>query len=387
VVISKSGGNTLVTNTVTGEVDTLINVERLKFADTAIALDTTGVGGQAYRVYQAAFNRTPDLGGLGYWISGMESGASLKGVAQGFVSSPEFKAVYGASPTNAQIITKFYENVLHRAPEPGGYNYWLGILNSGQGTIADVLAAFSESPENQSGVIGVIEKGMRYTPYISPTYSLSASATAVDEGTVATFTLKTTNVERGTSIGYTLAGISAADVFGGSLSGNAVVSASGEATISVALLNDLLTEGLETLTVTAGGATTSTLVNDTSKGIATYSLSASSASVNEGTVATFTLRTTNVAAGTPVGYTLLGISAADVLGGALSGNSVVDSSGVATILVSLVNDSLTEGAEMLQVTAGAASASTVVNDTSIKLIGTVESNTGGDTGGGDGGVG
>jgi hypothetical protein len=75
------------------------------------------------------------------------------------------------------------------------------------------------------------------------------------------------------------------------------------------------------------------------------------------------------------------------LGGALSGNSVVDSSGVATILVSLVNDSLTEGAEMLQVTAGAASASTVVNDTSIKLIGTVESNTGGDTGGGDGGVG
>jgi hypothetical protein len=308
-------------------------------------------------------------------------------VAQGFVSSPEFKAVYGASPTNAQIITKFYENVLHRAPEPGGYNYWLGILNSGQGTIADVLAAFSDSPENQSGVISVIEKGMRYTPYVSPTYSLSASATAVDEGTVATFTLRTTNVEPGTPVGYSLSGISAADVFGGSLSGNAIVT-SGVATISVALLNDSLTEGLETLTVTAGGATTSTLVNDTSKGIATYSLSASSASVNEGTVATFTLRTTNVAAGTPVGYTILGISAADVLGGALSGNSVVDSSGVATILVSLVNDSLTEGAEMLQVTAGGASASTVVNDTSIKLIGTIESNTGGDTGGGgDGGVG
>jgi hypothetical protein len=81
VVISKSGGRTLVTNTATGEVDTLINVERLKFADTAIALDTSGVGGQAYRVYKAAFNRTPDLGGLGYWIGGMDSGASLKSVA------------------------------------------------------------------------------------------------------------------------------------------------------------------------------------------------------------------------------------------------------------------------------------------------------------------
>jgi hypothetical protein len=165
VLISKQGGSVVVTNTATGEVDTLINVERLKFADTAIALDTGGVGGQAYRVYKAAFNRTPDLGGLGYWISGMDGGASLKSVAQGFVNSPEFKAVYGASPTNAQIVTRFYDNVLGRAAESGGYNYWLGILSSGQGTVADVLAAFSESPENQAGVIGVIGNGILYTPF------------------------------------------------------------------------------------------------------------------------------------------------------------------------------------------------------------------------------
>jgi hypothetical protein len=193
----------------------------------------------------------------------MDGGASLKSVAQGFVSSAEFKSVYGASPTHAQIITKFYENVLHRAPESGGYNYWLGILNSGQGTVADVLAAFSESPENQSGVISVIEKGMRYTPFISPTYSLFASASSVNEGTVASFTLRTTNVAEGTPISYTLSGINAADVFGGSLSGNAVVT-SGVAFISVALLNDSLTEGAETLKVTAGGTTSSIVVNDTS---------------------------------------------------------------------------------------------------------------------------
>ena len=80
--------------------------------------------------------------------------------------------------------------------------------------------------------------------------------------------------------------------------------------------------------------------------------------------------------------------AADVFGGALSGNTVVDSSGVATILVALLNDLLTEGAETLKVTAGGASASTAVNDTSIKLVGTVvDSNVGGDSGGGSGGVG
>ena len=165
VVISKSGGNTVVTNTATGEVDTLVNVERLKFADTAIALDTSGVGGQAYRVYKAAFNRTPDLGGLGFWISGMDGGVSLNVVAQGFVNSAEFKSVYGASPTNAQIVTRFYDNVLGRAAESGGYNYWLGVLDSGNANVAQVLASFSESAENQAGVIGVIGNGFAYTPY------------------------------------------------------------------------------------------------------------------------------------------------------------------------------------------------------------------------------
>ena len=385
VVISKSGGNTVVTNTATGEVDTLVNVERLKFADTAIALDTSGVGGQAYRVYKAAFNRTPDLGGLGFWISGMDGGVSLNTVGQGFVNSAEFKAVYGTSPTNAQIVTRFYDNVLGRAADSGGYNYWLGVLNSGGGSVAGVLAAFSESSENQAGVIGVIGNGFAYTPFISPTYSLVAGATSVNEGAVANFTLNTTNVTSGTSIPYTLSGISSADVFGGALSGNAVVNTSGIATISVTLLNDLLTEGPETLTVTAGGASASTVVNDTSKAIATYRLVASATSVNEGAVANFTLNTTNVAAGTTVGYTLSGVSNADVFGSLLSGSATVNTSGIATIAVTLLNDLLTEGAETLTVTAGGATASILVNDTSITFVGIIDGGGGG--GGGDGGNG
>jgi len=267
VVISKSGASTKVTNPVTGEVDTLINVERIKFADTSIALDTSGIGGQAYRIYQAAFNRTPDVGGLGYWIGQMDSNASLASVANGFVSSAEFKTLYGASPTNAQVVTKFYDNVLHRAPDAGGYSYWVNMLNSGL-SVPNALAAFSESPENVSGVSAVIEKGMRYTPYVSPTYNLYAGATSVNEGSVAYFTLNVTNVAAGTQIPYTLSGaINSADIVGGALSGTATVIAilSGySATIPVSLKNDLLTEGPETLTVTAMGATASIRVNDTS---------------------------------------------------------------------------------------------------------------------------
>ncbi|MBV5327312.1 MAG: DUF4214 domain-containing protein [Chlorobium sp.] len=152
-------------NSVAEGVDTIQNVERIKFADATVALDTDGVGGQAYRIYQAAFNRTPDLGGLGYWISVMDGGASLKGVAGGFVGSDEFKSTYGVNPSNLAVVTKLYDNVLHRPGEQGGLDYWVGVLDRRDGTVAEVLAGFSESAENQAGVIGVIGNGFTYTPY------------------------------------------------------------------------------------------------------------------------------------------------------------------------------------------------------------------------------
>jgi hypothetical protein len=149
-----------------GGTDILQNVERLKFSDATVALDIDGNGGQAYRVYQAAFNRTPDAGGLGFWINTMDGGASLRSVAEGFVGSAEFKALYGTNPTNAQIVTKLYDNVLHRPGEAGGFNFWLGVLDSKAETLAGVLAAFSESAENQAGLVGVIGNGFIYTPFV-----------------------------------------------------------------------------------------------------------------------------------------------------------------------------------------------------------------------------
>ncbi len=159
-------GFTVTDNTGAEGVDTLANIERVKFADATLALDSSGAGGQAYRVYQAAFNRTPDASGLGFWISVLDSGASMKDVANGFVASAEYKALYGSNPTNAEIVSKYYENVLHRTPDSGGYNFWLGVLDNGFATKAEVLASFSESPENQSALATVIGNGFVYTPFV-----------------------------------------------------------------------------------------------------------------------------------------------------------------------------------------------------------------------------
>ena len=137
-------------------------VERIEFTDSAIAYDTAGNGGEAYRLYQAAFNRTPDKAGLGFQMKALDNGATLKQVAQNFLNSPEFQSAYGTNLADSQFVTQLYQNVLHRSPDASGLDFQIKALWSGTDR-AQLLVNFSESPENQAALIGVIQDGMAYT--------------------------------------------------------------------------------------------------------------------------------------------------------------------------------------------------------------------------------
>lgn len=148
-----------------GAQDTLAGIERLQFDNANVALDITGNAGITYRLYQAAFHRTPDLGGLGYWIKQMDNGMSLLDMAANFTRAPEFMALYGTNPTNGELVDNFYRNALHREAEPAGYAYWLDVLDRKLVTAVEMLAMFSESVENQAAVQPAIITGINYTPY------------------------------------------------------------------------------------------------------------------------------------------------------------------------------------------------------------------------------
>ena len=73
-----------------------------------------GAGGNAgvsYRIYQAAFARTPDNDGLKYWIDQVDTGTTLVDVARGFIDSQEFQSVYGTDPSNDDFVAALYRNV------------------------------------------------------------------------------------------------------------------------------------------------------------------------------------------------------------------------------------------------------------------------------------
>jgi Ca2+-binding RTX toxin-like protein len=161
-------------NSGTDGTDTLTNVERLQFSDTKIALDITGNNnacydtsglanaGQVYRLYQAAFNRTPDAAGLAYWIATADASAPLTAIATTFALGAEFANRYG-SLTDHQFIDQLYQNVLHRPGEAAGAAYWYGKLDAHVMSREQLLVGFSESTENQAAVIGVIQNGIDYT--------------------------------------------------------------------------------------------------------------------------------------------------------------------------------------------------------------------------------
>jgi alpha-tubulin suppressor-like RCC1 family protein len=137
--------------------------KRFEFADSFVAFDIDGVGGQVYRLYQAAFDRKPDQGGLGYWIDAMEKGATLKQVASEFINSAEWKTQYGISPGPDEFLDKLYKNILHRSPDQGGLVYWINAIKSGA-SYSDILVEFSKSPENQLGVNSSLQNGFEYIP-------------------------------------------------------------------------------------------------------------------------------------------------------------------------------------------------------------------------------
>ncbi len=141
------------------------NVEKLQFADhtLTIAAAPNETLLEAYRIYKAAFDRTPDYGGLGYWYDAMNHGASLISVANGFIHSAEFVAMYGSSPTDSEFVSLVYHHVLGRALDQAGFDFWLNDLHVE--TRAQVLAHFSESAENIANLAGVVSHGIIYEAY------------------------------------------------------------------------------------------------------------------------------------------------------------------------------------------------------------------------------
>ena len=160
--INNSGGVLTITDAVAGRngTDTLTNVEQARFSDYTLVFDLSSSQDlTVYKLYQAAYARTPDNTGFRYWAGVADSqNTSAIGLADQFLAAPEFAQRYGSNPSNTTYVTALYTNVLGRAPDATGLNFWIGQANSGVAR-DQLLVSFALSTENASLIGSHVSNG------------------------------------------------------------------------------------------------------------------------------------------------------------------------------------------------------------------------------------
>jgi hypothetical protein len=321
------------------------------------------------RMYQAAFGRVPDQGGLKNWC---DSGKSPAEIAESFVNSDEFHLRYGTTEVTEAFITSLYNQVLGRMPDDGGMQNW---MNSGL-SAAQILANFSESQESKNNSTGAIAtflddcaKGTQdYSGKLMDTKPVAGAQVelpaAVANGSAVIITEK-----------QLLKNMTDAD--GDKLS---VQSVSVDTQYGTVVDNKDGTWSYTPTAGTNGGVFFGVVVTDGTTPVFTsanmpvtpgaavpsFTVTADQASVNEGSAVTFKIETT-AAAGTEIAYTLKGVDAADLAEGALTGKCIVGADGKASVQVHLAEDKRTDGAKTLKLELDGKNVShdVSVNDTSV----------------------
>ncbi len=103
-------------------------------------------------LYQAVLGRTADFSGLDYWFHQADLGVSVKTIAQGFMSSSEYKL---GALNNTQFVDALYHGMMGRNADAAGAQYWVDALAHGVSR-ADVAIAFAEAAASSSGEVSVV---------------------------------------------------------------------------------------------------------------------------------------------------------------------------------------------------------------------------------------
>lgn len=176
---ASGAGYTVTSNANPGQSDILSNIERLSFADGAMALTTSAVDEDAARApyvamaqkfYIAYFGNPADPGGLsgmvgqmmathaptttGGFIEAYYTNATVKAMVDNFALSSDPAALGNGS--DRDFLTAIYAHVLGRATDAGGLSYWETSLKAG---LPRPLAALSvlEGAERNTSAQGLID--------------------------------------------------------------------------------------------------------------------------------------------------------------------------------------------------------------------------------------
>lgn len=201
------------------------------------------------------------------------------------------------APTTTVTVTKIVAgNNITISPTSGVGEVTINSLSNipsdfNFGTLGNITNIFELLLQSTSVDFGTIYEqnslmldlgGIEAPEPATPTYNLSFSSMAVQEGNSAILTLTTTNVANGTIVPYIISGVTSADINGASLTGNFVINNNAASL----LINTADITGNKTLTVSLVGIsptvssfigivdTTATFISGGSPGTITFTSTA-----------------------------------------------------------------------------------------------------------------
>ncbi len=125
----------------------LVLVDTLQFTDGSVYEDNQSPGAQAALEFEGIFGRLPDaINAGGFAQVATQSGTSAAAAQMLTTQEGSYDT---AGLTTSQFVTRLYENMLHREPEPQGLAGWQADIDSGRLSRADVTATFASGIEAQ----------------------------------------------------------------------------------------------------------------------------------------------------------------------------------------------------------------------------------------------
>jgi hypothetical protein len=159
----KDGGGWLLTDGTAGRdgVDTLQQVERVRFSDRSVALDLDGSAGTTAR-FVGALVGPSGLGSrelVGVVLGVVDSGATPLQLAQ-----LGLNAVLGASASPERVVALLYGNVVGAAADAGTVQALASLIKSGAYTNASLAVAVANLDLNAAHIdlVGLANRGLDY---------------------------------------------------------------------------------------------------------------------------------------------------------------------------------------------------------------------------------
>jgi hypothetical protein len=160
--------NGTVSITTASGTDTLVNVERVRFADALFGLDTQAPSGsdpgghvwQAAAVFHAGFGTIPGLQDLSRWTADADHAGSMGAMAQDMVDA------YAPGVSSADLVTYLYQQLAHASPSPDTVQSYVDQIGAGHAfaTQGDLVAWAASLPVNADAVAGIVGSAQPLAP-------------------------------------------------------------------------------------------------------------------------------------------------------------------------------------------------------------------------------